>query len=319
MARCEFVLANNGFGIDKDTAVDNGGRRGTDDRSITPGTGEKLYRIPLESAAGWFGSTDLYIDDRELFRPYETAVHNLISSLAMRMENLEHRQRLQNRVREQTAELERNRIELERALADRERLLREIYHRIKNSLNMVTSLVRLQLGDFEDEKVRAAVDATIHRIESTALVHELLYQSDTLKSIDFRALVKRVVDELSRGQGTAGVVRIITDIVDAPIGIDEAIPVTLMVNELVTNALKYAFPDGRKGRIVIRMVLLPHNFLELSVVDDGVGLPPMFNLETTDSLGMQLLRGFAEQINGGISVSGTAGTAVTVKFPVTTR
>jgi two-component system, sensor histidine kinase PdtaS len=313
--RCLFFLANGGTGVENGH-VGNGQSR---DAGGAPSTGETLYRIPMETASRSFGSIDLSLNDREQFGLYEAAVHNVVSSLAMRMENLEYQQDLEMRVREQTGELERNRIVLERAVADRELLLREIHHRIKNNLNTVISLIRLQFDGFEDEGVIAAVEATIHRIESTSLVHELLYRSDTLRSIDFPGFVDRVVEELSRGHARAGTVRIITDITDAPIGIDEAIPVTLIVNELVTNALKYAFPEGREGTILIRTVPVADDRLELSVIDDGVGLPPSFDLETSSSLGMQLLRGFVQQINGEVTVSGTAGTDVRVVFPRTAQ
>jgi PAS domain S-box-containing protein len=159
---------------------------------------------------------------------------------------------------------------------EKELLLREIHHRVKNNLNMATSLLRLQFAGFDDDRVRRAVNASVDRIQSMSLVHRFFYQSE---------------------------------VSDIAINIDTAVPVGLIINELVTNALKYAFPDDATGTISVRTALPSSDRIRLTVEDDGVGLPASFSMKHTGSLGMQLVSGLAAQINGEVSVS-SRGAAV---------
>lgn len=203
---------------------------------------------------------------------------------------------------------------LAKTLAEKELLLREIHHRVKNNLNMAVSLLRLQFDGFTDEAVHDAVTVTIDRIESMSLVHQFLYQSDSQSSIDFRGFVERVVDGMS-GTYEVGIgVRIVREIADIPVEINIAVPVSLIVTELVTNALKYAFPSG-EGTIRIRTRSLPENRVELSVQDDGVGLPAGFDPATSGGLGMQIVHGLTDQIRGTVEVTSEKGTTVVVTFP----
>lgn len=203
---------------------------------------------------------------------------------------------------------------LAKTLAEKELLLREIHHRVKNNLNMAVSLLRLQFDGFSDEAVRDAVNVTTDRIESMSLVHQFLYQSDSQSSIDFRGFVERVIDGVSGTYEVGTGVRILREIADIPVEIHVAVPVSLILTELVTNALKYAFPSG-EGTIRISTRSLPENRVELSVQDDGVGLPAGFDPMTGGTLGMQIVHGLTNQIQGTVEMTGGKGTTVVVTFP----
>lgn len=211
-------------------------------------------------------------------------------------------------------ELKKLEEKLTKTLGEKELLLREIHHRVKNNLSMAVSLLRLQFDGFDDESVRDAVAVAADRIQSMSLVHQFLYSSETQSSIDFQGFVERVVDELAGTYEVGSGVRILREIADIPVDIGVAVPVSLIVTELVTNALKYAFPSG-EGTIRIRTRSLPEHLIELSVRDDGVGLPPGFEPATSGTLGMQILYGLTDQIGGTVSVTSEKGTAVVVTFP----
>lgn len=212
-------------------------------------------------------------------------------------------------------ELKQLQDDLRRSAEDKKLLLREIHHRVKNNLNMVISLLRLQFADKREPSVQESVDAAVERIRSMSLVHEFLYQSDTQSSIDFQGFVRHVVDQLSGAYPVGDAVSFDVHIADIPVGITAAAPVSLIVNELVTNALKYAFPAGRTGTITVATTPLDGERIELVVSDDGVGLPDGFDLRSTRSLGMQLVAGLTDQMHGDISVSSDHGARFAIRFP----
>lgn len=210
---------------------------------------------------------------------------------------------------------------LRQSLEDKELLLREVHHRVKNNLNMASSLLRLQFSDFEDPGVREAVDASLERLDSMSLVHEFLYRSDTQRGIDFPSFIERIVEQLTRTYALREEVRIHADIADIPVDMDTAVPVSLIVTELVTNSLKYAFPGGSSGTVSITTRAVDNNLLELVVADDGIGLPEGLDPESATSLGLQLVQGLSRQIDASLLYgtprrgTGQAGTSVTLRFP----
>lgn len=268
------------------------------------------YAIEVRTMEKRYGEVVLCLSDRASFSEYETALHNFSNSIALRLENLEHQTELERMVEEKTRALNRS-------LEDKELLLREIHHRVKNNFNMVVSLLRLQFADHPDPAVQESVHESIDRIQSMALVHHFLYQSDSQSSIDFHGFVERVVAELSGMYADGREIRFSVDISDLPVDITAAAPVSLIVNELVTNCLKYAFPDGRKGTITISSTAVEGDLVELVVADDGVGLPQEFDPREATSLGMRLVHGLAEQVHGELTWSSGSGTRFVVRFPLT--
>lgn len=206
---------------------------------------------------------------------------------------------------------------LRTALREKELLLKEIYHRVKNNLQVVSSLLVLQSNNTQDAAARAMLEDSANRVKSMALVHEQLYQSGDLVRIAFATYVNQLIAHLKETYGHDGGVSLRTDIEDVELGIETAVPLGLIINELISNAYKHAFSDaGARGEIRLRLRHLDDGFLELSVTDAGKGLPADFNPRRSRSLGMRLVVSLTEQLEGTFSFGpGEAGgTRFAVRF-----
>jgi PAS domain S-box-containing protein len=205
--------------------------------------------------------------------------------------------------------------EKDRALAEKTLLLREIHHRVKNNLQIVSSLLYLQQESLEDPGTLDLFTETRNRIASMALVHEELYRSQDLSRVNLKQyledLVPRLVDSLRGTQELRCELRL----AEAELPIDKAIPCGLIVNELITNAVKHGFPDGREGRIAVS-VDNDGRKLTIQVADDGVGLPGDFDTAGAGTLGMVLLNSLVEQLKGELTVAGHPGASFTFSFEV---
>ncbi|MBU7029835.1 MAG: PAS domain-containing protein [Theionarchaea archaeon] len=212
---------------------------------------------------------------------------------------------------------ERKRAEekIKQSLHEKEVLLREIHHRVKNNLQVVSSLLNLQSEYVKDGQYKKMFGESQNRIQSMALIHEKLYQSENLAEIDFKEYIISLVNGLVRSyEVTADKVSLVIEVEDVSLGIDTAIPCGLIINELVSNSLKHAFPDRRKGEITIRLRSI-NDMIELVVCDNGVGIPDDIDLKTTESLGLDLVTTLAEyQLDGEITLDRSNGTAFTVTF-----
>ncbi|MFH1571064.1 MAG: PAS domain S-box protein [Gemmatimonadota bacterium] len=195
------------------------------------------------------------------------------------------------------------------SLAEKEVLLKEIHHRVKNNLQIVSSLLHLQSANLEDEALLRAFDDSQHRIRTMALIHEELYQSGDLARIDFVGYVRRLTDNLFESFGVdAERIALSVAVDNVLLTIDKAIPLGLVVNELVSNSLKYAFPGSRRGQIRIALAAAADGSFALTVGDDGVGLPAAIDVETADSLGLRLVTSLASQLKARVEVDRAAGT-----------
>jgi PAS domain S-box-containing protein len=203
------------------------------------------------------------------------------------------------------------------ALREKEILLKEIHHRVKNNIQVIASLLSIQSRTIEDKNVREVLREAQNRVKSIALVHEKLYQSKSLDRIDYNDYLQKISRHLYESYGISPrtvVMNIHAE--NISLHIDKAIPCSLIINELLSNAFKHAFPDGRKGDIWIDI----HRDGDVFVVqyrDNGVGFPKgILSLEHLESLGMQLVYGLTRQLDGTIAVRGTEGTSITITFPV---
>lgn len=205
---------------------------------------------------------------------------------------------------------------LRRALREKEVLLKEIYHRVKNNLQVVSSLLDLHGRNARDDSVREMLRETAERVASMALVHEQLYRDGDLSAIEFgsyaRQLVAHLQDSHSRRPG-ALVARV--EVEPVRLGIATAVPLGLLINELVSNPFKHAHPDGAGGTVTVRLERAGDG-LRLGVSDDGVGLPAGFTPRNARTLGIQLVLALTEQLGGALDYSapGLAGTRFTVSF-----
>lgn len=202
------------------------------------------------------------------------------------------------------------------SLREKEILLREVHHRVKNNMQVVRSLLRLQALQLEEGPGRTALEESRNRVHTMALLHETLYRSDDLTRVDIRAYVYDLVAWLERFFGIEGGQVVVEQNVDqVELNLDRLISCGLIINELISNSLKYAFPGAVSGTIVITIGEINEDEVELVVSDDGIGLPPDFNLERTESLGLSLVRLLAEeQLNGRMEIKTGEGLEVRVIF-----
>ena len=219
---------------------------------------------------------------------------------------------LEERITERTQDLVR-------ALGDKEALLKEIHHRVKNNLQVISSMLNLQARRITEPSLKDVFDESQQRIQTIALVHERLYQSPDLSSIGFDDYLKSLVANVMSAQNAAARNVTATTVVEGvSLPIQRAIPCGLIVNELVTNSLKYAFPDDRTGTIAVSMKA-DGDQIELRVWDNGVGLPTSLDPSKAKTLGLDLVYTFAEQLDATVDVqSSSTGASFTLRFPAST-
>jgi len=206
--------------------------------------------------------------------------------------------------------------QIEEALREKEVLLREVYHRVKNNMQIISSLMKLQSRYVEEEQYREIFKESQNRIKSMSLVHEKLYKSKDLSQIDFKEYIKEIARGLFQSYGAnKGKIALIMDVNNISFNINSAIPCGLIINELVTNSLKHAFSDGVEGEIKIAIYSGNENSIELVVGDNGVGIPEDIDFKRTKSLGLHLVTMLAEnQLHGDITLDRSKGTEFTIKF-----
>jgi PAS domain S-box-containing protein len=214
------------------------------------------------------------------------------------------------------AALEASAAQLRASLQEKEVLLKEIHHRVKNNLQVIASLLSLQQDLTADPQALALFEESARRISSIALVHETLYQRDDLAAFDLAAYIRTLSDQLTQAYGVDAqrvALRLELDAVALPL--DMAVPCGLMLNELFSNCLKHAFPDGRAGAVTVSLAREADRVL-LTVRDSGCGFPEQLDFRTTESLGLQLVCALTEQLRGTIALERGGGTAFTVTFPL---
>jgi two-component sensor histidine kinase len=206
-------------------------------------------------------------------------------------------------------------VKIKASLEEKEVLLREIHHRVKNNMQIISSLLMLQSHNIEDKKYKDIFIESQTRIYSMALIHEKLYQSESLAQINFKEYIDGIVSNIFESYCIKSNIKIDLNIENIPINIDYAVPCGLIINELVTNSLKYAFPDGRPGRIQISLKSGDNNMIQLSISDDGIGIAKDMDIRKTKSLGLHLVTALAEsQLHGKIDINREKGTEFQIKF-----
>jgi two-component sensor histidine kinase len=225
--------------------------------------------------------------------------------------------RLYERAQQEIAHRMRAEEGLKESLQEKEALLKEIHHRVKNNLQVICSLLNLQLGRIEDSDALRMLRESQDRVRSMALIHEKLYRSQDLARVDFGSYLRDLTNHLMNSYRTESArvgLKITADAV--PLSIDKAVPCGLITNELISNALKHAFPNGRDGEIRVRLRSERDQRLTLSVADNGVGLPSDLDLDAAETLGIQLIRVLTSQLDGTarLDSSHENGTEVSITF-----
>ncbi len=204
-----------------------------------------------------------------------------------------------------------------RALEEKEALLREIHHRVKNNLQVVSSLLGLQSRAASNPETVKTLQESQDRIHSMALLHETLYQSDNLAAVDFPEYIRQLAEHLFRSYGRRDNIRLLTELDHVRLSLDSAVPCGLIVNEVISNSLKHAFPDGRQGEVRIAMREEPRGTALLTLTDDGVGFREGLDWTTARSLGLRLVRTLAQQLHASLEVESRCGTEVRLRFSLT--
>jgi two-component sensor histidine kinase len=216
-------------------------------------------------------------------------------------------------------------LELERRVQEKDLMLSEIHHRVKNSLQVVSSLLNLEAARISDPAVSEMLMTTQNRVRSMALIHQTLYQSRDFAQVDFHAFLQSFVPTLVQSYSIhPEEISLEFHVCQAHLPIDAAVPCGLIVNELISNALKHAFPNRRRGRILISFAHPAGRPAVLTVEDDGVGLPADFSFEQSETLGVQLVWMLAGQLGGSVRVDRACGgfghgegrTCFEVSFPL---
>ena len=207
--------------------------------------------------------------------------------------------------------------QIKASLKEKETLLKEIHHRVKNNLTVISSLLGLQITRVSDEKAKEALQDSRDRVKTMSMIHETLYRSDNLSSINMENYLSELGRIIFKGYNVSGKVNLKIEAANVMISVKQASSLGLIVNELITNSLKYAFPDDRKGEIVLKLKLEREKEVELTVSDNGVGIPEGLDLQNADSLGLKLVKAIVEnQLDGSIDIESNNGTKFTIKFNI---
>ena len=246
-----------------------------------------------------------FTEEKSHLEDMKRAVLNILEDLGVERDKLQETQQ----------ELLRSEQAIRASLREKETLLKEVHHRVKNNLQVIASLLRLQARYLRDDATRAMFEESQNRVQSISLVHEMLYRAGDLARVDFGDYLRTLVNHLTDGWDSAGRnIRISVDSRGVQLPVDTAIPCGLIVNELITNAVKHAFPGGRPGVIRVSAVAQPNGRLTLTVQDDGIGLPLDLDLRRSGSLGLELVNTLTRQLRATLNIVRGDGATFEIQF-----
>lgn len=204
-------------------------------------------------------------------------------------------------------------------LHEKETLLQEIHHRVKNNLAIISGLLQLQAMNSEDEELSHQLLDSESRIHAIAHIHELLYQSESFSRIRFDRQLQKLIHSIVQSFKTNDNVTVKTDLDAIDLNVNQAIPLALLLNELITNVIEHAFPEGHEGRLSVSLNNMDNNEVRLTVKDNGIGIPDDYKTEESDSLGMNLIHMLSRQLEAemGYTSEPEEGTEVSVQFKKT--
>jgi two-component sensor histidine kinase len=203
---------------------------------------------------------------------------------------------------------------LQHLVTEKEWLLKEIHHRVKNNFQTVMGLLGTQAGYQKSEVVINAITDSQRRIQSMSLIHQKLYQSKNLSAINMSDYIHELVDSLSDSFSTNNHIRFHLESDPVELDLAHCIPLGLILNEAITNCFKYAFLNNKAGIVAITFKRVSLNQIVLMIHDNGAGFPPSFNTNETDSMGMNLMRGLSEEIGAQFEAGNKDGAQITVRF-----
>ncbi|SEW43031.1 Two-component sensor histidine kinase, contains HisKA and HATPase domains [Chitinophaga sp. YR573] len=203
---------------------------------------------------------------------------------------------------------------LKKLLGEKEWLLKEIHHRVKNNLQIVISLLNTQSAYLDNEDALTAIRNSQYRMHAMSLIHQKLYQSDNLDCIEMSWYIRELVSYMQESFNTTNRIVFMLQVEKVEMDVAKAVPLGLILNEAISNAIKYAFPGNRAGEVIISLKRLHGTTYQLNISDNGVGLPEDFEPENTDSLGMSLMHGLSEQLEGTFNIKNDNGLKIEIVF-----
>lgn len=209
--------------------------------------------------------------------------------------------------------------QLKKLLAEKEWLLKEIHHRVKNNLQIVISLLNTQSAYLENEDALMAIQNSQHRMHAMSLIHQKLYQSDNLSTIDMSWYTYELINYIKECYSSEKSIKFNLDVDKIFLDVAQAVPMGLIINEAVNNTVKYAFPEKKNGEVMVSFKNTEKNQCQLIISDNGVGLPEDFNIDETESLGMNLMRGLTDQLDGTFSLENKNGLKIIITFAKNTE
>jgi PAS domain S-box-containing protein len=206
--------------------------------------------------------------------------------------------------------------ELQAGLRERSLLLQEVHHRVKNNLQLIASMINMQVRKLRPGPAREALDECASRVQAIGLIHETLFRAKDFTRLPFREYATRLVENLMYTSARSpDAISCQVDIAPAALTVQKAIPCGLIINELVTNAFKHAFPGNRRGQVRVGLRELDSRLLVLTVADDGIGLGEGFELEASSSLGLTLVATLVDQLKGSLAITRAPGASFEITFP----
>tara|TARA_R100001129_G_scaffold76552_1_gene52323 strand:- start:87 stop:863 length:777 start_codon:yes stop_codon:yes gene_type:complete len=207
--------------------------------------------------------------------------------------------------------------QIARSLREKETLLSEVHHRVKNNLQIIHSLLDMQTSSVIDIQAREALIDSCNRVRSMAQIHQSLYQSEDIAKVNFADFCESLISSLlATFNVDISRVQVKSNLAHVELTIDQAVPCGLIANELITNALKHGFPDGAKGQITVSTQMNEQDVVTLRVSDNGRGMPDDFTPGTSDGLGLQLIELLADQIGGTLDITTNGETTFVINFKI---
>jgi two-component sensor histidine kinase len=224
------------------------------------------------------------------------------------------KQRNHAKLEQKEREIHKKNINLKHLLDEKEWLLKEIHHRVKNNLQTVISLLNSQSAYLDNDMALSAIKNSQHRIHSMSLIHQKLYNSENISTINMPNYIKELVEYLKESFSTGQRIRFEIKIEPLELDVAQAVPLGLILNEAITNSIKYAFPDDRSGMIHVTLEKVKDNYYLLTISDNGIGYNTNVCPERKNSFGMSLIKGLSDDLEAKLSIENQNGTIIKIEF-----
>lgn len=224
------------------------------------------------------------------------------------------KQRANSQLEASRQKIEKQNISLQHLVKEKEWLLKEIHHRVKNNLHTISGLLDAQASYLQNKEALTAITDSQHRVQAMSLLHQKLFNSESLSNVQMQEYIHELVGYLEHSFGTQQAVKFNVDVDHLELGLSYALPIGLILNEAITNAIKYAFPGKQEGAVNVQLKRQAANHCLLLIADNGKGLPADFDPQQSNSMGMSLMQGLSDDINGVFSIHNNFGTEIKISF-----